>query len=94
MTNTLLWDLPGDVLAAPASAMCGWKGVNPPLSLSLLPHTSTLCLEGVCLEQMQPYSTLFYCSLFDRSKILRGLLVPCSGAFPTWPLGVLQDALA
>ena len=28
MTNTLLWDLPGDVLAAPASAVCGWKGVN------------------------------------------------------------------
>ena len=28
MTNTLLWDLPGDVLAAPASALCGWKGVD------------------------------------------------------------------
>ena len=28
MTNTLLWDLPGDVLAAPASALCGWNGVN------------------------------------------------------------------
>ena len=27
MTNTLLWDLPGDVLAAPASALCGWNGV-------------------------------------------------------------------
>ena len=32
--NTLLWYLPGDVLAAPASALCGWKGVNS-LSLSL-----------------------------------------------------------
>ena len=28
--NTLLWYLPGDVLAAPASALCGWKGVNSP----------------------------------------------------------------
>ena len=28
MTNAQLWDLPGDVLAAPASALCGWKGVN------------------------------------------------------------------
>ena len=38
MTNTLLWDLPGDVLAAPASALCGWKGVatlTPSLYLSL-----------------------------------------------------------
>ena len=31
--DSLLWDLPGDVLAAPASALCGWKGVN---SLSLI----------------------------------------------------------
>ena len=27
MTDTPLWDLPGDVLAAPASALCGWEGV-------------------------------------------------------------------
>ena len=26
-TDTLLWYLPGDVLAAPASALCGWTGV-------------------------------------------------------------------
>ena len=38
-TNTLLWDLPGDVLAAPASALCGWIGVN---SL-FLTHTHTAC---------------------------------------------------
>ena len=25
--NTLLWDLPGDVLTATASALCGWTGV-------------------------------------------------------------------
>ena len=32
-----LWGVPGDVLAAPASALCGWKGVilSPYLSLSL-----------------------------------------------------------
>ena len=30
MTDTLLWDLPGAVLAAPASALCGWKGVLTP----------------------------------------------------------------
>ena len=24
MTDTLFWDLPGDALAAPASALCGW----------------------------------------------------------------------
>ena len=35
MTHTLLWYLPGDVLAAPASALCGWKGVILSLSLSL-----------------------------------------------------------
>ena len=34
MTDTLLWDMPGDVLAAPASALCGWTGVIS-LSLSL-----------------------------------------------------------
>ena len=38
-TNTHLWDLPGDDLAAPASALCGWKGVN---SLSLLFLYNTL----------------------------------------------------
>ena len=32
----VFWDLPGDVLAAPESALCGWIGVIP-LSLSLLP---------------------------------------------------------
>ena len=37
MTDTLFWDLPGHVLAAPASALCGWKGVNS-LSLSLSLH--------------------------------------------------------
>ena len=35
MTNTLLWDLPGDVLAAPEAAMCGWKGVNICVCVSL-----------------------------------------------------------
>ena len=38
MTHTLVWDLPGDVLAAPASALCGWTGVHTLyLSLSLFP---------------------------------------------------------
>ena len=33
--------LPGDVLAAPASALCGWKGVTPlSLSLSHIPGIS------------------------------------------------------
>ena len=27
VTDALLWDVPGDVLAAPASALCGWNGV-------------------------------------------------------------------
>ena len=30
----ICWDLPGDVLAAPGSALCGWIGLTP-LSLSL-----------------------------------------------------------
>ena len=34
VADSLFWDLPGDVLAAPASALCGWKGVI--LSLSLM----------------------------------------------------------
>ena len=45
MTNTVLWDLPGDVLAAPASALCGWKGVN---SLSLSLYTATLAPGSHC----------------------------------------------
>ena len=27
-SNSYWWDLPGDVLAAPESALCGWEGVN------------------------------------------------------------------
>ena len=36
-TDTLFWGLPGDVLAAPASALCGWAGRILCLSLSLSP---------------------------------------------------------
>ena len=35
MTTTVLRDLPDDVLAAPASAMCGWKLIYLSLSLFL-----------------------------------------------------------
>ena len=42
--TALLWDLPGDVLAAPASALCGWKGVTLSLSLSL----SRVRVAGFC----------------------------------------------
>ena len=35
-----LWDLPGDVLATVASALCGWKGVILYLSLSSTLSTS------------------------------------------------------
>ena len=42
MTNTLLWDLPGAVLAAPASALRGWQGAKT-LSHSLTrAHTHTV----------------------------------------------------
>ena len=47
MTNILLWDPPGDVLAAPASALCGWKGVN---SLSILSLYNTLL--SLSLQQL------------------------------------------
>ena len=30
----LVWDLPRDSLAAPSSALCGWKGVILSLSLT------------------------------------------------------------
>ena len=41
----------GDVLAAPASALCGWTGVIP--SLSLTPSLSSLsCDQQGWLEQM------------------------------------------
>ena len=33
MSDNLFWDLPEDVLAAPASALRGWKGVMHSLSL-------------------------------------------------------------
>ena len=42
--NTLLWDLPGDVLAAPASALCGWTGVIS-LSLSYLVGFFGTCMR-------------------------------------------------
>ena len=42
MTDTLLWDLPGYVQAAPASALCGWKGVNSYLSLGMTLVTLTV----------------------------------------------------
>ena len=29
VTANLFWNLPGDVLAAPARALCGWKGIRP-----------------------------------------------------------------
>ena len=50
MTDTLLWDLPGDVLAAPASALCDWKGV---LSLSL---SLSLFLSGMFYYQYKSQS--------------------------------------
>ena len=37
----IFWDLPGDVLAAPESALCGWIGVIL-LSLSLSSAPPTL----------------------------------------------------
>ena len=48
--GTLFWALPGDVLAAPASALCGWKGViylslSPSFSLSL-PHIKILLFSA------------------------------------------------
>ena len=47
VTGHLLWYLPGDVLAAPASALCGWKGVNS-LSLSLSLSLSRIYRAVVC----------------------------------------------
>ena len=40
LNHQLLWYLSGDVLAAPASALCGWKGVN---SLCALDHVWRAC---------------------------------------------------
>ena len=56
MTNTLLWDLPGDVLATPASALNGWKGGNslPPslsirrLGLPLAPGSGDGAMHALC----------------------------------------------
>ena len=48
MTNTLSWDVPGDVLAAPESALYGWIGVIPlclSLSLSDQPEYMQPCLS-------------------------------------------------
>ena len=44
----IFWDLPGDVLAAPKPALCGWIGVIP-LSLSLSP----LGADGMRVGQAQ-----------------------------------------
>ena len=41
LSLSLSLDVPGDVLAAPASALCGWTGVN---SLSLPPPPPYACL--------------------------------------------------
>ena len=43
----IFWDLPGDVLAAPESALCGWMGVILSLSLSAGDHL--LLLPSVLL---------------------------------------------
>ena len=40
----IFWDVPGDVLAAPESALCGWIGVV--LSLSSLPHPEVNLYRG------------------------------------------------
>ena len=42
VTDTLYWDVPGHVLAAPASALCGWTGVtlSPSPSLAQLSSAS------------------------------------------------------
>ena len=49
MTNTLSWDLSGDVLPAPASALCGWRGVKP---LSRRPVAS--CCHVAFIKSVQP----------------------------------------
>ena len=55
----MLWYLPGDVLAAPASALCGWKGVN---SLSLSLSRSLSLMLGV-QRLIRPFSLPLYVGL-------------------------------
>ena len=49
----ILWDVPGVVLAAPASALCGWIGVTPlSLSLSLSQTVSCGMCQGVSWQHL------------------------------------------
>ena len=49
LSDCVFWDLPGDVLAAPASALRGWMGVILSFSLSLSHalHVSTPCVSSL-----------------------------------------------
>ena len=44
--DTLFWDLPGEILAAPASALWPWKGV-------LTLHTLSVQLFGAHISMLQ-----------------------------------------
>ena len=48
VTDTFFWDLPGEIAAAPASALCGWKSVSI-LSLSIpgRPLPTSLCTAAI-----------------------------------------------
>ena len=46
----MLWYLPGDVLAAPASALCGWKGVNLRRYKGVLLQGRQGCKQECCDE--------------------------------------------
>ena len=70
----ILWDLPGDVLAAPESALCGWIG-GIPLSLSLPPWGGIL---GSCSH---------FCVLHSACQSPSGSAGDCPGSTcigPVW----------
>ena len=72
MLNSLLWDVPGGVMAAPASALCGWKGVNS-LSFSL----SRLCHTPGNLAGPGAWATL--CRHFDKRWACSDVPLPPPG---------------
>ena len=75
----IFWDLPGDVLAAPESALCGWIGVIPLVlpCLSVCPDASLaelLPVRGVW--SWFPYCSWPCCEVLLSSGVRSGDVLP------------------
>ena len=75
MTNTLLWDLPGDVLAAPASTLCGWRGANS-LSFYLLYTVYAVAYLSLLVQSVAQYLLVYHTFRWSLIRRTRGCVPP------------------